>query len=158
MASTTKPSLGGFSFYIVFLISISMLGVFPVMEDSYFNKRLVGLLVASSLGFLMGLADDAYNTNPLIKFIGQFTCANILIATGFEIEITPMTQFNYIFTVIWVIGLMNSINLLDNMDAIAASTSASIMLGTIGIIFFNGYLIVSNVYISIRNIYILILI
>ena len=58
-ASTTKPSLGGFSFYIVFLISVSMIGVFPVMDDSFFNKQLVGLIVASSLGFLLGLADDA---------------------------------------------------------------------------------------------------
>jgi UDP-GlcNAc:undecaprenyl-phosphate/decaprenyl-phosphate GlcNAc-1-phosphate transferase len=132
--SSSKPSLGGFSFYIVFLISIAMLGVFPSADDSVFNKQLIGLLAASSLGFLLGLADDAYNTNPLVKFIGQFTCANLLITTGYTIHMSPIVELNYFITVLWVIGLMNSINMLDNMDGITASTSASILLGGVVLI------------------------
>jgi UDP-GlcNAc:undecaprenyl-phosphate/decaprenyl-phosphate GlcNAc-1-phosphate transferase len=145
--SASKPSLGGFSFYIVFLISISMLGVIPADDDGFFTKQLIGLLAASSLGFLLGLADDAYNTNPLVKFIGQFTCANLLITTGYIIQITPLQEINYFFTVIWIIGLMNSINMLDNMDGIAASISASILVGAVVIILSdrsvnNAYLII----------------
>lgn len=132
--TATKPSLGGFSFYIVFLISISVLSIFPSEDDSLFNKQLVGLLAASSLGFLLGLADDAYNTNPLVKFIGQFTCANLLITTGYTIHISPLLELNYFITVLWVIGLMNSVNMLDNMDGITASTSASILMGGIVLI------------------------
>ena len=132
--SSSKPSLGGFSFYIVFLISIAMLGVVPAPENSLFNKQLVGLMAASSLGFLLGLADDAYNTNPLIKFIGQFTCANLLITTGYIINMSLIPELNYFITVLWVIGLMNSINMLDNMDGITASTSASILLGGVVLI------------------------
>lgn len=132
--SSSKPSLGGFSFYIVFLISISMLGVVPSAGDSVFNKQLVGLLAASSLGFLIGLADDAYNTNPLVKFIGQFTCANLLTTTGYTIQISPVIEINYFITILWVIGLMNSINMLDNMDGITASISASILVGSIVLI------------------------
>jgi UDP-GlcNAc:undecaprenyl-phosphate GlcNAc-1-phosphate transferase len=132
--SSSKPSLGGFSFYIVFLISIAMLGVFPSADDGVFNKQLVGLMAASSLGFLLGLADDAYNTNPLVKFIGQFTCANLLITTGYIIHISPIVELNYFITVLWVIGLMNSVNMLDNMDGITASTSASILIGGVVLI------------------------
>jgi UDP-GlcNAc:undecaprenyl-phosphate GlcNAc-1-phosphate transferase len=132
--SSSKPSLGGFSFYIVFLISIAMLGVFPSVDNSIFNKQLVGLLAASSLGFLLGLADDAYNTNPLVKFIGQFTCANLLITTGYTIHMSSVIEVNYFITVLWVIGLMNSVNMLDNMDGITASTSASILLGGVVLI------------------------
>jgi UDP-GlcNAc:undecaprenyl-phosphate GlcNAc-1-phosphate transferase len=132
--SSSKPSLGGFSFYIVFLISIAMLGVVPTTDDGVFNKQLIGLMAASSLGFLLGLADDAYNTNPLVKFIGQFTCANLLITTGYTIHMSPIIELNYFITVLWVIGLMNSINMLDNMDGITASTSASILLGGVVLI------------------------
>lgn len=132
--SSSKPSLGGFSFYIVFLISIAMLGVVPAPDNGVFNKQLVGLMAASSLGFLLGLADDAYNTNPLVKFIGQFTCANILITTGYIINMSLIPELNYFVTVLWVIGLMNSINMLDNMDGITASTSASILLGSVVLI------------------------
>jgi UDP-GlcNAc:undecaprenyl-phosphate GlcNAc-1-phosphate transferase len=132
--SSSKPSLGGFSFYIVFLISIAMLGVVPTTDDGVFNKQLIGLMAASSLGFLLGLADDAYNTNPLVKFIGQFTCANLLITTGYTIHMSTIIELNYFITVLWVIGLMNSINMLDNMDGITASTSASILLGGVVLI------------------------
>ena len=144
--STSKPSVGGFSFYIVFLISISVLGAIPVEEQGNY-KQLIGLLAACSVGFLLGLADDAYNTNPLMKFIGQFTCANLLVATGFQIQATTLPEINYIITVLWVIGLMNSINMLDNMDAITTSVSASIIIGAIVLIFLNGE--TSNVYLVI---------
>jgi UDP-GlcNAc:undecaprenyl-phosphate GlcNAc-1-phosphate transferase len=111
-----------------------MLGVVPASESGLFNKQLVGLMAASSLGFLLGLADDAYNTNPLVKFIGQFTCANLLITTGYIIDVSLIKELNYFITVLWVIGLMNSINMLDNMDGITASTSASILLGGVVLI------------------------
>jgi len=145
--SSSKPSLGGFSFYIVFLISISMLGIVPAADNSFYNKQLVGLMAASSLGFLLGLADDAYNTNPLVKFIGQFTCANLLITTGYTIHITPMPEVNYFFTVLWVIGLMNSINMLDNMDGITASISASILIGVLVLVLSDSG--VNNIYLII---------
>ncbi len=142
--STTKPSLGGFSFYIVFLISVAVLGVMPIEGGSAYSGKLVGLLAASSLGFLIGLADDAYNTNPLVKFIGQFTCANLLVISDFSIQVTPSEPFNYFITVVWVIGLMNSINMLDNMDAITTSVSISVLIGAVAIIFLDGA--VNNVY------------
>ncbi len=126
--ASTKPSLGGFSFFIVFLISISAYGLLPVSKE-IFNKELLGLLLACTLGFLIGLADDTYNTNPLVKFMGQFICANILISTGLVINITPLYGLNYFITFLWIIGLMNSINMLDNMDAITATTSAFIIVG-----------------------------
>ncbi len=145
--STSKPSVGGFSFYIVFLISISVLGVIPLEQQGPFNKQLIGILASCSVGFLLGLADDAYNTNPLVKFIGQFTCANLLLVTGFQITATNVPQVNYVITVLWVIGLMNSINMLDNMDAITTSVSASIITGAIVLIILNGT--VSNAYLII---------
>lgn len=133
----SKPSLGGFSFYIIFLVSLSVLGVVGI-DEGPFNKQLIGLMAASSLGFLIGLADDAYNTNPLVKFIGQFTCASILIMSSYVIPVTESVEFNYLFTIIWVIGLMNSINMLDNMDAITTTVSITILLGAMVLTLLNG--------------------
>ena len=134
--ATSKPSLGGFSFYILFLLSIATLGVIPD-ANSNLNSEMIGLLAACSLAFLIGLADDTYNTNPLVKLLGQFTCANILIVTGFSIQITDFTEINYVFTTLWIVGLMNSINMLDNMDAITASVSIAIIIGVLTIITLN---------------------
>ena len=96
---------------------------------------------------LIGLADDAYNTNPLVKFIGQFTCANLLVTTNFQILLTPIPELNYTITVIWIIGLMNSINMLDNMDGITTSVSISILIGAVVLILLNGD--IDNVYLVI---------
>ena len=122
----SKPSVGGFSFYIIFLISVSTFGLFPFAKDFVFNKQLIGLLLASSLGFLVGLADDAYNTKPFLKFGGQIACSLILVATGTLIQITPFYYLNILVTVLWVAGIMNSINMLDNMDGITAGISITI--------------------------------
>ena len=126
--STSKPALGGISFYFIFLISfISMLFVFN--KSNYFTAvNNLGVLAALTVAFLMGLADDAFDTKPLIKFLAQFTCAIILILTGTKISCFGNELCSYVLTIFWIIGIMNSVNMLDNMDAITAIVSAGIML------------------------------
>lgn len=134
-SSNVKPAIGGISFFIVFLISISVIGTIPRETETFLDKKLIGLMAASSLGFLIGLADDAYNTNPLVKFIGQLSCAFILIVSDVYIKVFGIDSLDFLITVIWVVGLMNSINMLDNMDAITTTTAASIILGMLLVIF-----------------------
>lgn len=137
-ASTTKPSVGGFSFYIVFLFSFTAYTFISFDTNDIFNKQLIGLLLSSSLGFLIGLADDAYNTNPILKFLGQLICAVILIISGLIINITDYYAINALFTIFWVIGIMNSINMLDNMDGITATIAGIILLSCLGIQIIQG--------------------
>ena len=118
----------------MFLISISVIGTLPRETSYLFDKRLIGIIASSSLGFILGLADDAYNTNPLAKFIAQLSCAFILIISDVYIHVTGNPAFDFALTTMWVIGLMNSINMLDNMDAITCSTSMSIIAGLIAVI------------------------
>ena len=133
-ASTAKPSVGGFSFYIVFLISATVYALFDFSGSDEFNLPLMGLILSCSLGFLLGLADDAYNTVPFLKFAGQLACAVILVSTGIVIHISDSFALNALFTTVWVVGLMNSINMLDNMDGIAATVSIMILLGCLGVL------------------------
>ncbi|MBE2247623.1 MAG: undecaprenyl/decaprenyl-phosphate alpha-N-acetylglucosaminyl 1-phosphate transferase [Candidatus Competibacteraceae bacterium] len=125
-SSQQKPSLGGFGFYIAFLLSIVFYIIFNNDITFFHRKEFIALIAACSLGFLMGLADDAYNTRPYLKFIVQFACAAILIWGGIYIQITPWEWFNYFITVFWVTGMMNSVNMLDNMDAITGIVSLMI--------------------------------
>src|SRR5579863_1378803 len=133
-SSNVKPAIGGISFFIVFLISISVIGTLPRQTDYLLDKHLIGIIASTSLGFILGLADDAYNTNPLAKFIIQLSCAFILIISDVYIKATGNPAFDFIITIIWVIGLMNSVNMLDNMDAITTSVSMCIIAGLISVI------------------------
>jgi UDP-GlcNAc:undecaprenyl-phosphate GlcNAc-1-phosphate transferase len=133
-----KPALGGISFFIVFLISIAFVGTLPRETGFLLDSKLIGLIAATTLGFLIGLGDDAYNTNPLVKFIGQLMCAFILILSDVYIHVTEVPALDFALTGFWVIGLMNSINMLDNIDGITASISSTIIIGLCTVIFIDG--------------------
>jgi len=131
-ASDVKPSLGGLSFFMIFLITIAASGFMPGGSDQLFqDQKMLGILAAIILGFIIGLADDAYNTNPLVKFIGQITCAFILIFANVYIEVSGNLALDYLVTILWVVGLMNSINMLDNMDGITTTTSIVILIAAV---------------------------
>lgn len=120
-----KPSLGGISFYLNFLFSFVF---FALINPDFSSTKwhVFGLLLASSLAFLMGLSDDAFNTQPLLKLITQIVCSLILVYSGVYIRIFENALINYVITICWVIGMMNSFNLLDNMDGITGIISLAI--------------------------------
>ena len=127
-SSISKPALGGITLYISFLLSTTCFSIF--FEDSNLFKDIntLGMIGSVALGFIMGLADDAYNTKPILKSIIQVSCGVILVATGTFIHLFENDYLNYILTVVWVIGIMNSINMLDNMDGITTIVSIFILL------------------------------
>jgi UDP-GlcNAc:undecaprenyl-phosphate/decaprenyl-phosphate GlcNAc-1-phosphate transferase len=138
-SATTKPAVGGISFYILFLFAIACYSILFGAVD-YINDiiQFLGVMAACSLGFVVGLADDAYNTKPFLKFAAQFCSGIILIATGTCINISGIVAFDMFLTMFWVVGLMNSINMLDNMDGITASVSVSIIIGGLYMVWSRG--------------------
>ena len=133
-----KPSLGGVSFFILFLLSVASYPILFQNKPVLFNAELFGILTSSSLAFLMGLSDDAYNTKPLLKLSIQIVCAIILVSTGTFISIFSSNFLNYAVTIFWVVSVMNSINMLDNMDAITSIVSISIISNALMILYLNG--------------------
>ena len=125
---SVRPSLGGISFFVVFLVTFIVLDfIGNIMPIHFSNLKVIGIFVVCTIAFLMGLADDAYNTKPLLKFITQFVCGLVLYFTDTKINIFTDEAFNFAFTLIWVVGLMNSINMLDNMDGITTIVSIVII-------------------------------
>ena len=137
-ASTSKPAFGGISFYIVFLISFASYSMFFEAQEVLLNKKVVGLLGTATLAFMMGLADDAYNTRPFLKLFVQILCGVILCYSGIHIGIFPSMWMNYLITILWIVGIMNSVNMLDNMDSIAAIVSIMIFSAAAMLIFLSG--------------------
>lgn len=121
-SNQSKPSLGGISFFIVFIFSSIAFSIIFNDQNIFDNKEYLGLISAGSLAFLMGLADDAYNTKPLIKLGIQIACGVLFVLTGTIIDLTHFFYIDALLTIIWVIVIMNSLNMLDNMDGITATT------------------------------------
>tara|TARA_B100000035_G_scaffold89015_1_gene74948 strand:- start:2226 stop:3302 length:1077 start_codon:yes stop_codon:yes gene_type:complete len=134
-SNVSKPALGGITFFMSFLVSTACFGILFDHNELFKNGEIISLIGALCLAFIMGLADDAYNTKPWLKFFIQSTCGLILIfgslKTGNSNHIISIFEYdllNYILTTLWVVGIMNSINMLDNMDGITTITSIFIFL------------------------------
>jgi UDP-GlcNAc:undecaprenyl-phosphate GlcNAc-1-phosphate transferase len=144
--SKSKPAVGGLSFYIVFLLSLAIYSIFFNNNDALYNSQFMGFIMAMAIGFLIGLADDAYNTKPVLKFLAQVSCAFCFIFTGTYIDFFDNLMLNYIFTIFWVVGIMNSINMLDNMDGITGSVSLGVLICAVVIILMSND--INNLYLA----------
>lgn len=131
-ASHAKPLVGGIPFFIIFLIAALAYAVLNPAPDQL--GGFMPLLVTGTLGFIIGLVDDAYNTIPMLKFVGQVLCGIILIAMGVSIQLFGIWWLDYAITLFWVVGIMNSFNMIDNMDGVSGSLSLGILLCTLVII------------------------
>ena len=78
----------------------------------------------STFLFLVGLIDDIWTVRPYQKLIGQLIGAGVLVLSGLKLPLTGFEIIDIWLTVFWVIGITNAINLLDNMDGLAAGISA----------------------------------
>ena len=126
-SNESKPSLGGISMFFIFIFSIIIYAVLVEESEVFNNGIMQGLLGAGSLAFLIGIADDAYNTRPILKLLGQILCGFLLVASGSFIDFTHVDWFDQVLTVFWVVAIMNSLNMLDNMDGITAIVSFFIL-------------------------------
>ncbi|MDR2009614.1 MAG: undecaprenyl/decaprenyl-phosphate alpha-N-acetylglucosaminyl 1-phosphate transferase [Bacteroidales bacterium] len=127
-SSQTKPIFGGVSVFVIFMIIMIITYFLNNGQIEEFSNY-ISLFIIVVLSFFMGLADDTINTSPMFKFIVQIICAIVLIFNNIYIHISPHEWLNYLITVFWVVGIMNSINMLDNMDGVASLTTLSILGG-----------------------------
>ena len=121
------PYLGGVAIIIgVIVVSYSSSLISNFTSDTFWLATSV-LGPALTLG-IIGLWDDLKNLSPLPRFIAQsvagvFT-ASILIITDNVGNPTGSDIFDSLITVVWVVGICNSINFFDNLDGGAAGTVA----------------------------------
>ncbi|MBX6315514.1 MAG: undecaprenyl/decaprenyl-phosphate alpha-N-acetylglucosaminyl 1-phosphate transferase, partial [Isosphaeraceae bacterium] len=86
--------------------------------------ELAGIFALATLIMLMGLADDRYGLGWRPRLIVQFGLATVFVVLwgGFTLFLPaafrPVTG---LLTILWIVGLTNAFNFLDNMDGLAAS-------------------------------------
>ena len=121
------PYLGGVAIIIgVVLVSYIALISFRFTWNNFWLATSV-LVPAIAMG-LVGLWDDLKNLNPLPRFVGQsiagLAVAIILVLNDNVGNPTGITFLDVSITVLWIVGICNSINFFDNLDGGAAGTVA----------------------------------
>jgi UDP-GlcNAc:undecaprenyl-phosphate GlcNAc-1-phosphate transferase len=81
------------------------------------------LLAGPLLMFLLGAADDARGFRPTTKLVAQMVIAAGMIAVGPDTRITGLPVVDPLIVFVWIVGVTNAFNLLDNIDGLAAGTA-----------------------------------
>ncbi|MGB9723462.1 MAG: MraY family glycosyltransferase [Chloroflexia bacterium] len=112
------PLLGGVAIYLGFILALVFLG------GLRYIRELIAILVGASLISLLGIWDDRWGLRPLVKLLGQGAATALLLLAGVEVHVFPWGWLNTAVTVLWVIGITNALNLLDNMDGLSGGVAA----------------------------------
>ncbi len=83
-----------------------------------------GLLLAAVMIFAIGLIDDLFQLKPSTKLVGQLASASVLLMSGIGVWLTGIYIVDVMISLFWFIGITNALNLLDNMDGLAAGVGA----------------------------------
>ena len=130
-----KPTalLGGVSIYAATVIPVILLNIR--------DKNALGLFLGATILFAVGLADDKFHFTPYAKLFAQIIAGCIPIVFGITIGLPLSISFLSVpLTLLWVVGVTNSFNLLDNIDGLAAGIAAiaSLMLFFSSLVFSNN--------------------
>ncbi|MFZ1404169.1 MAG: MraY family glycosyltransferase [Anaerolineae bacterium] len=112
------PLLGGVAIYIAFVLALLFLG------DIFYVNQVIGIFIGASFVSFLGLVDDSRGLRPLIKLGGQVVAALILVLSGVTADVFPGDGLDIALTVVWVVGITNAMNLLDNMDGLSGGLAA----------------------------------
>jgi UDP-GlcNAc:undecaprenyl-phosphate GlcNAc-1-phosphate transferase len=88
------------------------------------SAKLGGILGGCAILFVAGLLDDLYHLSPLTKIGAQGAAAALVLIAGIRVEIVSNPLLATLLGVVWLIGMTNAFNLLDNMDGLAATLAA----------------------------------
>ncbi|HLO36404.1 MAG TPA: MraY family glycosyltransferase, partial [Candidatus Deferrimicrobium sp.] len=144
------PRGGGVAVAIAFVgVTLAMLGLnavvkFVAIPPSVQLNDLAGLLVGGILATAIGVIDDSLDLRARWQFAGQLGLALFAIACGFVVDFIAnpigsgqlrLGPFAIGFSVLWIAGMINSINFIDGLDGLSSGIGliAAVTLGLISL-------------------------
>ncbi|MBU6350802.1 MAG: undecaprenyl/decaprenyl-phosphate alpha-N-acetylglucosaminyl 1-phosphate transferase [Chloroflexi bacterium] len=114
--SAPVPLLGGAAIYLTFILVLFFFG-----DRDYINEA-IGIFVGASFMSFMGIIDDRWGLGSYVKLAGQLGAAAILIYSGVKVQLFD-SWLDIAVTLVWVVGITNALNLLDNMDGLSGGVA-----------------------------------
>ena len=130
--TTPIPRLGGVAIFLGFFIAIAVIELLVVGPLFPRTGPFMGLLAGASIIFLLGIVDDLRPLPATLKLVIQIVAASVAVALGVRIEVlsNPMggmlilpMSLSVGLTIFWLVGITNTINLIDGLDGLAGGVS-----------------------------------
>jgi UDP-GlcNAc:undecaprenyl-phosphate GlcNAc-1-phosphate transferase len=128
----SKPTalFGGIAIYIAAAAPMFILSDFNAILLSLIDQTKIDTLssimpvlcMGITLIFLLGFVDDAIRLKPQTKLLGQILVASLIVFIGFRLQWVTSLTLDTLLTILWIVGITNAFNLLDNMDGLCAGT------------------------------------
>ena len=114
----TTPLFGGVGIAAGLLAGVLLALATAVADPSWL---LAGIVAGCAIVFVAGLVDDVRHLSPIAKLVAQLGAAVIVIAAGLRVELVSNDALGILIALVWLVGITNAFNLLDNMDGLAAT-------------------------------------
>jgi UDP-GlcNAc:undecaprenyl-phosphate GlcNAc-1-phosphate transferase len=101
-------------------IAVTVLVVYGLLGEP---GELLVLLAGATLMFVLGLMDDLIDLKPYAKLVAEIAIAALFVFFGYRLEWVQSLTLDTLLTMVWIVGLTNAFNLLDNMDGLCAGIS-----------------------------------
>jgi UDP-GlcNAc:undecaprenyl-phosphate GlcNAc-1-phosphate transferase len=88
------------------------------------SPTVIGILAGAVLAVGLGLWDDARGMRADVKLASQIAIACAPLVAGVRIDMIPIAALSLPLAIVWIVGVTNAFNLLDNMDGLAAGVAA----------------------------------
>ena len=123
------PRMGGLAIYLGFILAVLAIGIGTT--EFYLNREIVGLLVGGTCILMLGIIDDLIQLSAKVKLLGQICSALVLVLFDIRIDwlSNPFGDVIYLdylsvpLTVLWIVSMTNTVNLIDGLDGLAAGVS-----------------------------------
>lgn len=102
------------------------------------------ILAASALG-AVGLLDDHRTVAPRWRILIEVAAGLVAIAAGLRVSVTGITVVDVLITLVWIVGITNALNLLDNMDGLAAGTATVVSIAVFALAILGDQSVVATV-------------
>ncbi|SCG81848.1 UDP-N-acetylglucosamine:undecaprenyl-P N-acetylglucosaminyl 1-P transferase [Proteiniborus sp. DW1] len=120
------PRLGGLAIYLATMISML------IFLD--IDKSIISIMIGSTIIVITGIIDDVKPMSARWKLVFQIIAAAVLIIGDVRIEflgnpfvkngIIDLGIFSIPVTIFWVVGITNTLNLIDGLDGLSAGVGA----------------------------------
>jgi len=133
--STPTPRLGGVGMYLGLLVALLTASRMPMMQTWFFDgaKTVQALLIGSAMLMVIGVVDDRWGVDAVIKLAGQTLVASIMVLMGVQLTWISVPGVGIVslepnlavtVSVLLIVGMINAVNFVDGLDGLAAGMVA----------------------------------
>jgi UDP-GlcNAc:undecaprenyl-phosphate GlcNAc-1-phosphate transferase len=114
------PRLGGVG--VALALTISSIASLGLLGRGTEIPLALGVLLPALGAAVVGFIDDRQNLHPYVRLLAQASLAGVAWVLGTRVELSGLAAIDAVVVIVWIMVVVNGVNLLDNSDGLAGST------------------------------------